>query len=296
MAKLITVFADADLDGAGCVTALKWLYTGHIINHKAVNERTFEDTFRNFLQSEEYGKNDIIYICDLNVAEKHSKLIDDKKVVYIDHHNEPLSVSFTSAALVREASPSCASLVWKCEKSKSSAILSNAQKLLLALIDDYDSYTLKAPQSLQLNTVFYSLQGDRIQQFWDKFKNGFTGFNDHQKNVIHFHTLKVNQIFNELQVYRANIPLEGKTYNIVSTFAEYAINEVASHILKKYNSEIAVVINPKTNTVSFRKQKGVNYDVSYLAKKLAEGDGNSNAAGGKLTSAMLTFSKVFKPL
>jgi oligoribonuclease NrnB/cAMP/cGMP phosphodiesterase (DHH superfamily) len=299
MPKRITIFTDADLDGAGCVLIFKWLFPAYTINYKAVNERSFKESFTNFVKSEDFTKSDVVYICDLNVFEQDPALLDHAKIFYIDHHAEDIKIptSFLGVKrLIRESSPSCTSLVYKTLKPESLVTLTNYQKLLIALIDDYDSYTLKHPTSLQLNTIFYSLQGDRIQSFWEKFKDGFKGFNDHQNNIIRFHTLKVNQILNDLNVYQAVVPLGSKKYNIISTFAEYALNEVSSHILKKYNRDISIVMNLKTNTVSFRKTKGVDYDVSILAKKLAEGAGNTNAAGGKLTSQMMTFSKIFKPV
>ena len=299
MSKRITIFTDADLDGAGCVLVLKWLFNEYNITHNAVNERTFKEVFGNFIKSDEYAKSDIVYICDLNVLEQDHDLLNHPKIFYIDHHAEPINIPpalIGSSRLIREPSPSCTSLVYRTFKNKVTAALTDYQKLLIALIDDYDSYTLKHQTSLQLNTIFYSLQRDRIQVFCDKFKEGFKGFDNHQNNVIRFHTLKVNQIFDGLEVFQANIPLNGRTYRVLSTFADYAINEVASHILKKHQGEISIVINPKSNTVSFRKRKDTEYDISLLAKKLADGAGNSNAAGGKLTPQMLTFSKLFKPL
>jgi oligoribonuclease NrnB/cAMP/cGMP phosphodiesterase (DHH superfamily) len=298
MSKKITVFTDADLDGAACVLVLKWLLPSFKFNHKATNERNFRETFQSWVNKGELNNTDEVYICDLNVASDCQDIIDLEKVKFIDHHDSIKKIGkvFNKASVTSSATPSCASLVYNNICKISDVVLNNHQKLLIALVDDYDSYTLKYPASLHLNTVFYAQQGDRIQAFCNTFKDGFKGFNNHQNNIIRFHTLKVNQIIKELQIFQANIPLDGKTYKIVSMFADYAINEVAHHVIKVHNADIAVVINLKNNTVSFRKNKTIPYDISILAKKLASGDGNENAAGGTLTPQMLAFSNIFKPL
>lgn len=298
MFKKITIFTDADLDGAGCVLIFKWLFPNTTITHKAVNERTFTEAFNAFLKTEDFKKVDSVYVCDLNVIEKSFNILNHPKVHYIDHHDEPINVPENKnlGSLIREPSPSCTSLVYKILKPLSNINLGSYQKLLIALIDDYDSYTLKHPTSLNLNTVFYALQGDRINLFCNKFNEGFKGFDNHQNNIIRFYTLKVNEILKNLEVYYANVPLGGQHYKIVSTFADFAINEVAQYILNKHEADISIVINTKNNTVSFRKQKSVTYNISLLAKRIADGEGNSNAAGGKLTEQMLLFSRMFKPV
>jgi oligoribonuclease NrnB/cAMP/cGMP phosphodiesterase (DHH superfamily) len=297
MSKKITIFTDADLDGAGCVLIFKWLFPEWSISYKAVNERTFNEAFKAFTKTDNFTKTDRIYICDLNVIDQDINLLSDTRICYIDHHSTSFDrpPGFLGGVLC-EASPSCASLVYKLVKVESNIELNQYQKLLLALIDDYDDYTLKYKFSLQLNTVFYGQQGDRIQGFCEKFKDGFKGFDAHQTNIVHYHELKVNQIFENLNVFTANLSLDGKPYKLMSTFADYAINEVASHLIKKYNADIAIVINDKTNAVSFRKKRGLDYDISRLAKLVADGAGNANAAGGKLTDKMLVFSKTFQPV
>ena len=292
MTKRITVFADADLDGAGCVLVTKWTHPDCIVTHKTANERNFKEVFESFKLKSEYDASDEIFICDLNVSEEHHALIDIPKVTYFDHHNLEHKL-FTKATLRCDSTPSCTSFV---QRNCPAVTLAPHQRLLISLIDDYDSYELKHAVSLNLNTVFFAQRGDRIQAFCDAYKDGFKGFNDHQNNIIRFHTLKVNQIKENLEVFQADVSLAGNTHKIVSAFTDYAISEIASYILAKHKGDIAIVINPKTNNVSFRKTKGLKYDISILAKNLAAGAGNSNAAGGKLTPQMMNFSRIFKPV
>ena len=78
-------------------------------------------------------------------------------------------------------------------------------------------------------------------------------------------------------------------------FADYAINEVAQYFIKKHKADIGIVINLKSNTVSFRRSKKGKADVSVLARTLCEGGGSASAAGGKLTDRFADLTKKFKP-
>ena len=86
-----------------------------------------------------------------------------------------------------------------------------------------------------------------------------------------------------------------KDYSIVATFANYAINELAHFLIKKYSTDISIIVNTQAKTVSFRRSKESDVDVSILAKKICEGGGHAAAAGGKLTEQFASLTKTFAP-
>jgi oligoribonuclease NrnB/cAMP/cGMP phosphodiesterase (DHH superfamily) len=166
----------------------------------------------------------------------------------------------------------------------------------MLLVDDYDCYNLQLKHTRQLNHLFWNYQGDRVSKFVERFKHGFDKFTDDEQSIIEFYEKKIQRVISELNTFHAEIPVFGETYKFASTFATECINDVADHIINHNNVDVGIVVNKRSNKVSFRKKKGVDLDLSQLAKKICNGGGHKYAAGGALTSTFLTFSKLFKPI
>ena len=149
---------------------------------------------------------------------------------------------------------------------------------------------------MALNFLYRNYQGDRLQKFVSDFSSGFHGFTDKQKAIIQFYNNKLKNIKSELQVFGADVPIKNKKYKFVSTFANECINEVAEHIIDDNSADVGLVVNLRSNKISFRKNKQIDLDLSRLAKKFTGGGGHSYAAGGQMTKDFLTFSKVFQPI
>jgi len=84
-----------------------------------------------------------------------------------------------------------------------------------------------------------------------------------------------------------------KEYDVVASFGDYAVGELAHFLLSKHNADISIIVNTKAKTVSFRRSKNCTIDVSLLAKKLCDGGGHTASAGGKLTNKFTTLTKQF---
>ncbi len=84
-----------------------------------------------------------------------------------------------------------------------------------------------------------------------------------------------------------------KGYNVVATFANYAVGELAHFLIKKYDADIGIIVNSQAKAVSFRRSKNCDVDVSILAKNLCQGGGHAAAAGGRLTEQFATLTKQF---
>lgn len=296
----IFVFTDKDLDGAGCVLVTTWMNPKARIKFVSTNELNFREAFTKWWASSEAEDYDKVLICDLHIAETHSDILDHSKITIIDHHSskEKILPLYKRAKLVVSKTATSSTKLWYAANlavTPSNKLYPQNEKLI-NLIDDYDSYTLKYPESLDLNTIFFNLQGDKVKLFVDKYINGFSEFNTNEQNIIRFHKLKVQQTLNELKIFKADIPLDKVTRHVCSAFADYSVNDVAHHMIKNYGAEIAIVINLKNKTVSFRRSKESTYDLSKLAKQLANGSGHEIAAGGVITEQLLTFSKLFTPV
>lgn len=283
----ILVFTDNDLDGAGSALFIKWLFNKKLKLFTVVD--TTETTFYNDFNSrqEEINNYDKVFVLDLDLSEKQIRLVDREKVVVIDHHRphtNKIGCYNKAKAIIEEYSSCVALLKYKFNKLE----LTPAQEELLKYIDDYDSYTLKYSDSLKLNAIHITLNNPKTLKFIDSFEAGFRPYTVLEKNGIKLFIRKFKEQLQN-QVYRGRI----KEYSVVSTMANYAISEVAHFNINKYNADIGIIVNIDTKTVSFRRSKNCDADVSILAKTFCNGGGSPSAAGGHLTEMFANLTKTF---
>lgn len=298
MAEKYFIFTDCDLDGAGSYMMWPW-FTGKYPDRQVVRVNDFESKYKHWISQGNLNKYDRIFILDLDISRVDClELVDHDKVTIIDHHQTHVDnmhkYKHAKTHIMKETS--CTKMVYKMFKNGGND-LSAEKKMIVAMIDDYDCYNLKIPQSYQLNLLFWNYQGDRLQKFIDEFKTGFSGFTQEQQNIITFYTKKLDNIKKDLAVHWAEIELKGKRHKFVSVFANECINEVADHIIKNYKADVGLVINLKSNKVSLRKSKKCELKLGSFAEKLFDqGGGHDDAAGGVLCEKFLQFSSIFKPV
>jgi len=285
----------ADLDGAASYLLLNW-YKEKKLPVKALPQSELPLYWKQHIVPciEKFNK---IYILDLSVGST-PELYDYKNVTIVDHHEESIfrKSAFKQAKTFLEESTSTCILLYKTLKRLSKSLaLPKEKKLLLLGVDDYDNYSLHLPFSRELNYIFWSYTGDRIQKFYEEFKEGFNGFNAQQKNIIHFYKKRIDEILSSLQLYHRDLELGERTYKVVATFSNFAINDVADHILSTTNADIAIVVNLKTQKVSFRKSKTCMLNLAKFAQKIAQGGGHENAAGGILNDTFINFTRSLLP-
>ena len=294
----IHVFTDCDLDGAGAylmlclATKQKLPYTTLRVVDAAVKIGAWLDN--NDLQSY-----DRVYVADLDISQSPGLIerLDHPNVTVIDHHKQHIDSKdqYNHAETMIRSDTSTTKIVYKMFNLSES--LSNEQKLLVLMVDDYDSYKFKVPRSHELNIVFWSYQGDRITKFIDDFGIGFVSFNQQHQNIIQFYNKKLQSIKSNLDVHTTSISIQGKTRKIVAVFADSCINDVADYIIKNYKCDIGMVINLKSNKVSIRRSTSDQTDLNKLAEKLFDqGGGHVDASGGVICEKFLAFSKLFEPM
>jgi oligoribonuclease NrnB/cAMP/cGMP phosphodiesterase (DHH superfamily) len=302
------IFTDCDLDGAGSYIMWSW-FTGIAPDKTSIRVNDFEITFNNWVKQGGFDRYEHVYVLDLDVSRISDKvfdLLDNKQVTIIDHHQTHVDnlEKYKNANTYISKDSSCTKMVYNIFKSNSlpdskvkTPDLSPERKLLTAMINDYDSYTLKIPESYHLNLLYWNYQGDRIDKFLIEFANGFSGFTDKQKRVIDFYLRKLEKIKKDLDIHWASIPIGSKKYRFISVFANECINEVADHIIKNYKADIGLVINMKSGKVSLRRRKECTLKLGNFADKLFDqGGGHDEAAGGVICDNFLKFSNLFKPM
>lgn len=289
----IHVITDADLDGAGSYLCVKLAYPGDNITYSVTTEKNFLEELSTF----NFNEYDVVVVCDLNLQEDEIKIIDYKNVVVLDHHAEHierLHLYKNAKAIVKDYT-SCAKLIHDVLKLNEKN-LSDNQKLLIKIVDDYDSYQLKIPYSKQLNQIFWSYTGDRVAKFVKDFGNGFFGFNEFQKNALKIIENKIERFFKEETIHVGELKLGGKNYKIAGVFVTFSPNEIAERIIKEHDIDFVLMINLNAKNVYLRKNVKCTLDMGKLANKLMDGGGHEDAAGGKLNDTIINITKFFKPI
>ena len=288
----IHIITDADLDGAGSYLCLKYAYENASVSYSVTTEKKFLVDIAFF----DFKKYDLVIISDLNLKEDEIKLCDFKNVIVIDHHKEhtELVSYYKNAKPIVKDYTSCTKLIY--DTFKLDGKLNKNQKLLIKLIDDYDSYTLKLPFSKPLNQVFWSYTGDRVNKFEEDFKAGFFGFNQFHKNALKIIESKIDRFFKEEVIHTGSIKIGGNDYNIAGVMVTFSPNEIAENIIEKYKVDFVIMINIKGKSVYMRRGKECTLNMGKLASKIIEGGGHEDAAGGILNDSIINITKFLKPI
>lgn len=285
----ILVFTDNDLDGAGSALALKLLYGNKAVVeiHELYDVEITANTLAGWIPK--FNQYDRVYFTDVYIAEDAVSHIDKENVVIIDHHHDHVVVKerYKVAKAIIEPYSSCTALI--VDKFKSTRITPE-QKLLFGVIDDYDSYTLRFKESLKLHAVYTTYNRPKVTKFIESFETGLREFNTLELNSIKLYFNKLKEQLNTT-FFTGKI----KDYKVVGCIADFAINEVAHFALKKYDADIAFVVNVNYGGVSFRRSKTCDAKLNVLASKLCDGGGHEYAAGGKLTQQFQDFTKTLLP-
>lgn len=288
----IHIITDADLDGAGSYLCLKYAYENASISYSVTTEKKFLTDIA-FFKFEDY---DLVIISDLNLKEDEIKLCDFKNVIVIDHHKEHTELigNYKNAKPIIKDYTSCTKLIN--DTFKLDDKLNKNQKLLIKLIDDYDSYTLNLPFSKPLNQVFWTYTGDRVNKFETDFKDGFFGFNQFQKNALKIVESKIERFFKEETIHIGNLKIGGNNYNVAGVMVTFSPNEIAEQIIEKYDVDFVIMINIKGKSVYMRRSKKCTLNMGKLAAKLIDGGGHHDASGGILNDSIINITKFLKPI
>lgn len=293
------IFTDADLDGAGAYLLYCWITNTTDVPYQVCRVNDLKAKIKAFSRNNLFDKYEKVCFFDFDVSDPEIvEMIDKDNVLIVDHHKSNIEsdVQYEHAQVNIQDGTSTCRLLYKMYEQEC-VEFSPEQKLMVALIDDYDSYELKSPLSKQLNTVFWNYQGDRVQKLIRDYPTGFTGFNKFHKNIITIQESKLKKLQDSLDIFTGNIKTKKYNINFASAVATTMINDVADFICEKTGLAVAIVVNPKSGKVSFRRRKG---DDSISMVRLAsvltdESGGHESAAGGLLCDKFLEFTKTLKP-
>ena len=295
------MFVGSDIDSVTSYLIFSWL-SGKRIPVTYVTRDTLKTESEKFFKNEsQAGK--IVYFINLDTS-GIKNIVDRGNVVIIDHHPNHVAARnkyVNCKTLIKEFS-SCSKLIFNLLSAKFDNKLTKNQKVLMLLVDDYESYNFKLNGSYELGVIYDNLQGSKPVRFVSLYKDGFTGFTGDQLKIIEYYKRKFDKLKSTLQVYTAGphyikgLSKYKNSYKYVSTFANGYINEVSDYLLNKYNSDICIITNLETKRVFIRRSKKCDANLKYLAALICNGWGYHYAAGGTITDKFLKFSKIFYPV
>lgn len=282
-----------DLDGVVSYLALKWIFPKLNIDYQTTSIKDFRKNYIKWLGSNNMNDYEKIFILDHDVSD-YKDLVDHKNVFIIDHHkSHERNANYKNATAIVKEYSSAALLAYKVFCKLYGCDFTDAQKKLILLADDYDSYRLQFSDSKKLNTVFFETNKS-FESFVKNFARGFNGFNVEQQNMIKLYDMQFDKVKEQLEIYTGVTKIQGKRVNIHSCFGNKFVNDIAAYLINERNADIAIVVNLDYNHVSFRKARNVNIDISKLVEKLDDdGGGHDYAAGCSITDKFLTFTKLF---
>ena len=292
MSKGEIIFTDLDLDGCCSYLAYSWLTQtrSKAITIKVSNLR---EKFLAWLKRNKLSDYKTVYFFDLDTTEIKD-LIDKKNVTIFDHHKSHDEKYKNATTIIDKECTSCSKLIYR--HYKNSANLTNEQKKLIALANDYDCYELKFPESNKLNFLLWYKNGDKLQNFINDFEAGFHGFTNDQNKIISYHFYKFKKIRDSVILYKSTLKIAGKEYKFISTFGNEYVNDLCQYIIDNNDCDVCLMINLKNNRVYLRKNRTVELNLGKFAQKICDGGGHEYAAGGELNETVLALSKKFVPV
>lgn len=290
------IFTHNDLDGAGSVLAYIWnkpkedsfQYTP--ISNLEISKLKYEITNTHNLSN--------IFVFDLSLREEFLPELNNPNITFIDHHKSsaPFITKFNNARVLHKEYSSNTLLIYKLFKNDKIQI-TNEQKTLIALIDDFDSNKLQLPASSDLNLLFWTEYKNRFSDFIKDYYNGFKPFTEKQKRAIEFIKKEESQEASKLPVFFGEVTIDNKKKKVYAVMAERMFPQVVEYFVNKYSPDIFLFINTKSEKVSIRQCSIEDpIDCSVFAQKYCEGGGHANAAGGKITPLFMEITKNLKPL
>jgi nanoRNase/pAp phosphatase (c-di-AMP/oligoRNAs hydrolase) len=288
------VFMHRDLDGVISYLALCWCF-GTTLPYVAVQNATkLKQEYETWANTNSgWDKCSKLVILDLDCTSVKD-LIDQPEVTIIDHHEQTLDLEHATV-IVKPDYTSCCKLIYDTFKTKLQTI-SKEQKMLIALGDDYDSGKWNYPQSYNLNVVYHNTY-DKVKSFIFQFKDGFAPYDKFQTALINQHKKDCDDYIKQLKLYGCKVTIQDKpNVKVCGVFVEKFVEETLRFILEHTKCDVVVGIMLGYKRVCFRSTEESGIDCSVLAKKLCDGGGHKQAAGGNLTENFQEFSKLFVEL
>lgn len=230
--------------------------------------RNIDDIFKRF-----YNQKDFFIISDISINNEDviPNIEDKNNILIIDHHPRKVTSKIKKQVLRLDEGAGCR-LTYKYLEGKGHKFSKSLERLMI-LGNDFDLYKNNYKASKIMNHLFFFYN---FRDFFERFKCGFTGeFLESEKKFLLYKQKEIRNILD-------NISYDTLSPRVAFTIAFAEIDEVAEHIIKKYDFECVVIYNPNMKTLSFRSKMDSIIDLGLFLNKY-KGGGHAHAAGVSIT-------------
>lgn len=275
----VFLWTNSDLDGVGTTILLGNIFKN--FEYNSIFFGNFEQSYSEWFE-EHANEYDKIFIVGMPLTQQIINKFDDKKVVFVSDKLSDLNTH--DSKLIQKEYTSCSKLLYKHFSQKLEFPVSI--KKLIAIIDDYNSYSLKTSESKLLNGLYRKSGSRRFNNFVNRFWQGYVSLTESETKLANMFYNELNTELENLDLYRG----EYKGHSVMATFSKFSPSEVANSILDNYNPDIAIIVNVDTQFVSFRKKQDSKADIKFMAENLCNGGGGDCSSGGKITQKFMEFT------
>jgi oligoribonuclease NrnB/cAMP/cGMP phosphodiesterase (DHH superfamily) len=297
MANCYRAYTHKDLDGAVSLLTLLWAKPNDIINYKEFNNLNVVETLKKEIES--INNPCQTFILDLALRQEFLPDLDKDYITFIDHHSTSSDFisQFKHSKIIHKDTTSNSLLMSSIFKGDKYPARTSAQKILIALADDYDCYRLSIPESYDLNILFWTEYKNNFNKFIKDYSEGFKPFSEKQKKAIKYIKQTAEEEAKTLGLFSGDLNFGNKKKKVMAILAESFSNVVIDILMQRHQPDIFFFINPKTEKVSLRQNNKIDpVNLGTFAEKLCEGGGHLHAAGGKITPLFMEVTKNLKPV
>lgn len=258
----ILSLSHGDFDGIACQIVL-----GNVFPNIVYTNSEFYNIDKK-MGSIDYSQFDYVFVTDIHPDDP--KLMDNDKVIMIDHHPSPHHNPSKNRYAIHDKNRCAAYLVkFFCDKLYPEVDLKHLDDLIM-LADDYDTWKHKDPRCRDINELIKNFYD--VDEFRDRFMTGDTVLNEKEVEYINDRHDKFNKLMDNLELF------EFDEFKGCVVFADDFINDVADKLLKEQGYRLVVVRNPEKGRSSVRHNiKGVH--IGNILESHNYGGGHEFAAG-----------------
>ena len=292
MEQKIQIVTHTDLDGVCSYLVMCWLY-GRKLDVLGTTPRNLELDYKKLVESNKQW--DRIYFLDLDVS-KIGSLVDKPETVILDHHKTNIFPYIHATTKIYNET-SCAKLIYDTFFKKTRKTISNDQKTLIALADDWDSNSKRTPISEKLNIVYHSMS-NKFNSFVEDYYDGFKPFDKFKENTILLYKKRCKEYIDTLCPFFGIFEFEGhQNVKVGSVVCDNFVQECCDFLFSKHDVDVAIAVLINQNRFAVRRNSNNSLiDVSKFVQRVASGGGHEAAAGGNLTDDFIEFTKMLIPV
>jgi len=220
------------------------------------------------MESIEYNRYDFVFLTDINLTD--IKLLDlSDNIILLDHHESAIEANNPSKMHYVIPGQCAAKLtlkfVEKYYKIKLNHLYDHCE-----MVNDYDLWILKNPDSKKLNDLMFYHYKPR--KFREIFFDGRTTFTDEEKEWLEMRAKEFEARYNAITVF------DCEKINGCVVQSEEFINEICDRLMKEEGYDIVFCRNPVHGRVSIR-HKIEGLDMGNMLKEKGWGGGHRDSCG-----------------